>query len=311
MPADRPQFNADLEGLLREVAADPRAKLLRIPNVKALHASFQDRADVGEHATGLTNAERQLVRVYRAELAMLLRQACTMQIFAHKNAPSVYIRQVTTTQRHEVLEPDAWRARVRDELSLASSTVDTLQGIDLLRECVRERGALRVSATQLAAASMCLEPSDQARIYPGNELLLNGDPQTALRVFLGVIERGASRRNIASAWCNIAKARSDMADERGALEAYRKAAEAMPTFVAPSLSWFIFAVVHGSAEDVGRAAAQVETTLDLRHPALREFVAMWRSDTEAWAALRARSDRLRAAELGLGPVALEVIHAFR
>lgn len=71
-----PFLEPALEELLREVAADPRSSLLRVDRPSLLKGPFDHDPMVRESCTGLRNAERELLRVYRQELGHALRECC-------------------------------------------------------------------------------------------------------------------------------------------------------------------------------------------------------------------------------------------
>jgi len=173
-------LHPEIEGLLREVAADPESNLLRLPRSGLVHslraATLPDRAPT----TGLRPAERELLRTCRHEVAYLLLLACyRQQITAPQNRYLVY----SLNESGEVAATleRRWLSLASQRLGLMSSRT-ILNSMALLARCVSPDGERWPSVLELAAASARLDPSNTAYNYAALELILANQPAAGVRM---------------------------------------------------------------------------------------------------------------------------------
>jgi tetratricopeptide (TPR) repeat protein len=271
-----PMVGPELDALLREVAADSNAGLLLIEPRLAVRAALEDDAHVHRFATGLTSAERELVTVHREELAHLLRQACVMRLFAHPKAKTYTIRQITRELRHEPLELADFRARAERELALARNAPLERDLLRVVEDCVTGTLDGTASIAQLAAASMRLHPSAQARIYVGQELALEDRDREACPVFEAVLERTPRADHAVAAWNSLGTAWCDLDHRERALDAYRVACRLDPSQLMPIFSCFRAAVICGDLNCAHEMASEIDGRMSASDPAVIEYVAMQR-----------------------------------
>lgn len=178
--AELTALHPEIEGLLREVAADPESNLLRLPRTglrqSLRRAELPDRAPI----TGLRPAERELLRTCRHEVAYLLLLACyRQQITAPQNRYLVYSLnesgEVAATLEHR------WLALASQKLGMRSSRT-VLNAMGLLARCVSPDGRRWPSVLELAAASSRLDPSNTAHNYAALELILANQPASGVRM---------------------------------------------------------------------------------------------------------------------------------
>ncbi|MCA9067038.1 MAG: hypothetical protein KDA96_28440, partial [Planctomycetaceae bacterium] len=72
MSAQGIHLDPEVEGLLREIAADPGSSLLRVERPKTLRPLLEREHAAGARMAGLTNAERHLLERYRDEVGYAL-----------------------------------------------------------------------------------------------------------------------------------------------------------------------------------------------------------------------------------------------
>jgi hypothetical protein len=173
-------LHPEIEGLLREVAADPQSNLLRLPRTGLRHSLR--RAELPERAptTGLRPAERELLRTCRHEVAYLLLLACyRQQITAPQNRYLVY----SLNESGEVAATleRRWLALASQKLGLMSGR-SILNAMALLARCVSPDGHRWPSVLELAAASSRLDPSNTAHNYAALELILAHQPASGVRM---------------------------------------------------------------------------------------------------------------------------------
>ena len=173
-------LHPELEGLLREVAADPESNLLRLPRSGLVHslraAALPDRAPT----TGLRPAERELLRTCRHEVAYLLLLACyRQQITAPQNRYLVY----SLNESGEVAATleRRWLGIASQRLGLMPGRA-ILNSMALLARCVSPDGERWPSVLELAAASARLDPSNTAYNYAALELILANQPAAGVRM---------------------------------------------------------------------------------------------------------------------------------
>jgi hypothetical protein len=290
-------FEPEIEGLLREIAADPRSTLLRVDRPAVVRGLFDRGLPIRAHATGLTSAERHLLQVHRAELAFMLRQACVSKLYAHPEAKFRLIRNVAPGVRVEAPPPSHWRRNLGHELRIARADGIEFEGIELLQSCVAADGFARASVAQLAAASIRLEPTDQARIYSAVALMFDGDDRTAVDVFHRVIDATSSRRMQACAWTEIGDAANRQGRFGNAIICYRTAARLDADWAPAPLSLMSVGTVIANVEAIGRAAMVVERLFEVNPSGWREYIGQLRAKRAAQGHERAWVTREQVAQL--------------
>jgi len=253
-------FDPELEGLLRELAADPRSRLLRLPRPRTL-PELLARPDLVRPAhTGLTLAERHLLQVHRDELADVLRRACLMRFFSDP-ARAIYLnRSIDAHTRIEVDTPEQWRARARDVLADLRRSPGPLEGIDLVEACLRPDAERTISITQLARASMILQPTDTAQAYVGLDLVMSDRSTEGIQTMEEVLSlkpQGVVRACILE---NIGLALGQSNDLAGACDRYKEASRLCPERPSPAVGWLMTALQSGLREQSIEAAAQLDQT---------------------------------------------------
>jgi tetratricopeptide (TPR) repeat protein len=272
-------FDPAVEELLREIAADPDSCLLRVPRPAVVQSLAHRQEIVRPTATGLTSAERELLRVHRAEVAKLLREACVLRLASHPCARFELTLFLTGRIRTHVAREGDWRASARFYRTHSGGDV----GVELLDACIEPEGLAAVSVSQLAAASMRLCPSDAARIYPSIELILQGNETAALHLLMEAVLQGLSARYAAHAWAQIGLAFSNLSEHRRSIEAYGTALKFDSELASALLSYFGCTCMAGSVHEIINAASRLEAAIAPDQDALRDYVS----------AIRLRPARLR------------------
>src|SRR5436189_4868215 len=96
-------FDPELEELLREIAADPGSRLLRMPRSTRPRDLLAIPEPVTRARAGLSVAERHLIEVHRDELAHLLRRACLIRFFSDPRK-NMYLNRCKTAHETTQLE---------------------------------------------------------------------------------------------------------------------------------------------------------------------------------------------------------------
>jgi len=177
-------LHPEIEGLLREIAADPESNLLRLPRAdlaRSLRAgTLPDRAPT----TGLRPAERELMRTCRDEVAYLLLFACYHQ---QTNAPQNRYIVYSTRVNGDISEDMdvRWMRLARKKLGMESDARLT-EAFSLLARCASVDGRGWPTMFELAAASARLVPSTTPRNYAALGLMLGGRARTGVRMLKGL-----------------------------------------------------------------------------------------------------------------------------
>lgn len=302
-------FDPAVEELLREIAADPDSSLLRVPRPTVVHSLTHRQETVRPTATGLTSAERELLRVHRAEVAKLLREACVLRLSEHPRAPATLGRYLTAVRRTPRVHPEKWRERA---IHLREVADESLNVFDLLDKCIAPNGVETASIAQLVAATLRLEASGTASLYSAIESDLTGESSLALARAESVLATGCTAHSGAHAWQTIGSVHSHDGKPQLARDAYEAAKRLNPRAVVPPLSLLGIACEIGSLDEVRAGEAVLLVVLDGNHGALDEYVELLRRRKSLGQLVitHQRRDLLRRYGEQLGSTARMVIDAF-
>lgn len=312
MSAERARPSPDLEGLLREVAADPQAALFVIPPEKAVRIALDAGTRLGTAATGLVAAERELLRVHRDELAYLLRHACVMRLFSMERIGAYVIRRTTRTAQHDVWSQSMWRRKTELELQFALDAGLDRERFGIVRSLIDADAPQHASVAQLAASSARFAPSPQARLYAGMELHMTRQSHSAARIFESVAAEQACPEVSSTARTSLGNVRNDLDDVLGALAEFESAVRCDGSRLAPLFNLLQFSLIAGRETRALEAARRLDDLVQPDHPAIGEYVEYLSHPNR----IVLRTDpifttTLRRIEERIGPTALKVIHAIR
>ncbi|MCE9595202.1 MAG: hypothetical protein K8S98_13530 [Planctomycetes bacterium] len=256
--------------------------------------------------TGLSALERHLVSVHRLELAFLLRTAAVSRLYEDPQTARWFTRTVTMTKELQWLSTPRWRTRAVHVLADTSSDSAISEARGILEECVSGDSSRTPGVLELAAASMRLEPCDQARIFAGNALLASGQFQSAVRVYRSVLSGQPSDLLRSMAFDNSAVASSGLGLPTQAIEACINACllknADRPTAY---LNWLWITLLHGDADEILKANAALEHAVPVHHESVTSYVEnmkTFRGQAE-WSSNAKRSQLVRTLLDRLGPVA--------
>jgi hypothetical protein len=272
-------FDARIEELLREIAADPASSLLRVPRPARIGVLLERAPLVGVATAGLTLAEQELVRVHRGEVAYLLRKLAVVRLFESPKAAVSRTRTNFASQPALEVSRGKWleRAEVFAAERLGESA-ELSSPEELLLECLRTPDAIEsVPVTAIAAAANELEPTDQARIYAAQWLgSEDEDVEGARRILLAVLDAGASPANAAMAAANVAKHESRSGASRSSTEWYRRSARLCRSNAVGAFGWLTASFDCADTREADLAARFVNSEFRADEPATQEFVALIR-----------------------------------
>lgn len=251
MGSSWPQPEPELEGLLREIALDPRSSLFKIDRPTAIRGLFNREQAASRMMTGLTAAERHLLQVKRSEAALLLREACTALILAQPGA-ELTLRVEASRDGGQ----DSWDDRLRQSRALIW---DDPQGPELMWSLTCGQHS-NLSVADLALASLRLEATDHARLYVALDLIKRHQVDSGVRVLKNIL--GGSPSPLYASYCfeHLGMAHSDAGNKTAAQRFYKKAWQLQEQRSLPLLAWFAHSLGLADAESAIKAASILDGT---------------------------------------------------
>lgn len=270
--SDTLALDPEIEGLLRELTTDPRSTLLRVPRRGVLRTFFeQDTTAVSEHATGLLAAERELLHAHREALAKHVREACVMKLFSSPLCAKRLFRYETATTAHQIPNATRWRHDLRAERR-RSSTPRAFRDVELLDRCLEPDEFSTVTVTELAAASLRLQPTAQARIYAAQEVIFLGDSKRGLQLLTRVGTAVGPPAITASIACNQGAALSDLGHDDLARESYARAVAIADPPLSGLVFWLAYSLRTQRRDDALAAAQLLDHLATPSHGSVREVI---------------------------------------
>jgi hypothetical protein len=258
-------LSPEIEGLLRELAADPRSELLRVPRPSSVESFFAMETPIGATQAGLLPGERELLRVHREELARLLREATAARLFATASGACHLVRFQTPTRRREWSRP-AWETRVARALGSENG------GDVALRALIGADVSSWPPALNLARLSHTIVPSDSARILSGIALVLDDEPRTALHLLDTVADRRRRGPLGANVWINLGLAYASIGDPVSAATANERSARLGEPSGTAAMNWLYNALVIGNETSIRSAAEWLGESVPGDSAALDDYV---------------------------------------
>lgn len=187
------------EELVRAAASDPRSGLLRARSRHPVRALFISDVPPMSGTQIESAAERELLRVYRHELADLLNDVASRRLYEEKRGETLCPYVVDSQLVLHVSEGEV-RERL-DQLQHEREDPSSESGdaLSVLESCFAEPGSRAPDVVQLIATSMRIAPTDRARSIGAWHYYLQGSPRSALQIGRYVASTSAMPRDIAYA----------------------------------------------------------------------------------------------------------------
>lgn len=263
----------ELEGLLREAAADPRSQLLRVPRPARVEGLLERQEVLRFSATGLTRLDRHLLAVYRAELADLLLRACTVLAFQD---PSVRLRVYRDAYGGREREVATWDGLAESARGLQGEVGDLSIDADALvlvrAIAAGPLGVTSLTLTELALAAHRLQPSSSATAWVGFDQVMRGLNESAIRV-LSQLLVSCPRLEVASVSLEnlgLCYANQGRLDE--AFRAYRRAFERDSDRTTGLVGWMHLAIQSGDFEEARAAGRILDSVVRTPSPGMVELL---------------------------------------
>lgn len=259
----KPEITIDprIEEILRDVTVQPSGtSLLRVPSAE-IGRRLSGRAwTVEERSRLLTNAERELVRMHREEVALLLRRAALAGVLAEFDGRVLPLDPADPGPDREQVARKA-----RSLHDAACLPQDAWRGLELLRR------AAGPGPRELALASLRLAPSDEARIYLAVALFGQEQPRAAERLLHSVLAGLPTTTNASIAWEDIGLVRDASGNDAGAARAYRRAVQIAPRPL-PALLWLRSSARTGQRAEFLECSRWLEDRVRPEDPAYQAFL---------------------------------------
>jgi tetratricopeptide (TPR) repeat protein len=265
-------IGVEVRGLLQEIAADQNSALLRVGKPSVLRNFFDRQPAVSSFSSRLTLAERHILSVHRAELALRLRELCLLKLRTAETFGPWIDKAVCDDRNLRMAERRAWKARSEGTVALLASDENTDEGQRLLERCLRTDPDVGVSISQVALASLRVEARESARVYVGLDMLFRGQLESGLGMFHSILSGKPSPHVASSTWQNVSLAHSLAGNHGHALRALKRAVAIYGDRDELLLNWMHTAILHGEEREVIAAAARIDDLMCEEDPTLALFV---------------------------------------
>jgi len=277
---DLPELDAELSGLLAEIAADPRSRLRLAPK-RALRSWYLSDEVVRPGNFDRTKAERHLLEAHRDALAELLMRAARVAYW-RKPTLSIPLDRAGKLYAPAELERD-WPKRPAGELDESLSVL------------LEDPGRIRHEHGEaLATAALALVPSDSARLLLGFSKKAR-QPRSAAHL---LDQLAGPRRDPKVLEPSLQASGSSLVmagDLEGAVQRYELATTLSPL---ASLSLFNLHAFSGSTSEAREHLSQIANLSAKERLAACNQLAEWarlqssRARQRAWATFSALSNQL-------------------
>lgn len=309
MIAEPLRLDPQFEELLREAARDPESSFLRVPRPKLVPVLLESPEPLSANSTGMTLVERELVRVYRHELAWLLKQACGYKLIESPNSRWSVSRFGTRAEPAHPLRPDELRARLTHQ-EPAGGDFDREQAIVLITNFLAGPLAEAPTVPDLAAAAWRLQPREDARLWAAQGMVVDGSPLSGAQIASDALQNITERHLRVSASTIIGHAFSRLGLTSRSHTAYATSTDADGSCVLAWLWRMLLAIHLRDSDDVQRCSSAIESLAGgQREPAawFRESIRYRRAAGDIQVSPEVNSF-LRTIEGRLGSTARRICH---
>lgn len=300
----------EAEELLREIAADPKSSLMRIPRRGRGRASklveLSGRSFGKAPGRSRSPAERRLAEVQRSEVARVLRETCSSR-FVSDPATKLTVNNHT---RDQVPGPPLLDSTPTGKIAYYDEDIE--EAIYLLHLNSNARSATdRPPIGQLATIAHKLCPTPTSQLHIAFDLLYKGHRQTARQLLRRIAVNEKVRVKASALECSAlcwAFDKNPMMAYREFLHAY-KLGSPRPSSI---LSAFGNAIDMGDLSLAKFSGRLVDEAFGLEHPAIRHFI---QSHAKRKLAGTFKTTELgrrvsRHSHRGFGPIASEFMRVY-
>ncbi len=281
MTRDVIQLQPEVEELLREIAAQPGSRMLRVPRVTPGARAFRGQSPVlRASSTGLSLAERHLIEVHREEVAHALRSVAWYQLAGGAQGRMRVTRRIRAGAVLAV--PSALEASNGASVVLADSAND-LGGaeIELLKACTLPDARRWPEAEALCWAAHRIVPSWNGRMIGAIAFLLASRVRAALETSISALPYATSREQVATTFAHIGGALELQGDLKRALSAHARSLSVDAGFIPARIACLSLFVQIGDVPAAVATARELEDSFAGDPTLLDEHVARFASGDAA------------------------------
>lgn len=258
-------FSTDpnLEGLLRELAADDASRTLKVGTLaKGLGGLWNDDDWIRPTLTGLTSLERHLLDVHREEVAFAYRQVAAAALTNLDSVKSWDHGYYTVASQRQLPDLYECHRQVREATRRARSTGE---GYPPPPESLDVRSAVQ--------AAQSLRPTAQGSVYLGLVHLAEGDGESGKAGFW-LATRSATVDLVRSiAWNDLGLALLLERDLEGAYIAYSRSCEYQPDSTPALFGRLSVAVEMKDKRRIDSASHAIDDVVPPDHPSIDAYLA--------------------------------------
>lgn len=264
----RPPIDPELRILLQEIAHDPKARLFRTPIPRPERLLLTGIPPTGQRAPGLTSAERELLRVYREDMAKLLRDAAEWKLQQDPIMALTVSKYDTPHLQRQFANGDELLSGISSLSSLLERRVpeSPLLATGRLGESMLTSNA--TTPSQFAGLSLRLTDHDAAWIHIGREMIIEDRIRPALECLSSVVRRGQSRSLQASALSFIGCVFDSRSLWSTSSLAFSAASQLMPSDLGYRLSTLVDSSLAQEMALARSTAAEVDSGVPVDSPGL-------------------------------------------
>jgi len=257
-------LDPEVEIVLREVAADPRSKLLRVKRPAMIHALLESQPVFGPASAGMTKAERHLVQAHRAEIAYALISVSWYLLTTGSETPNLFSRQGAPGR--EIPTPS--RADCESLLALLRSAGSELSA-DELEACApslldHESSARTAVWCCNVAQRIC--PTYQAQVHACAGLITSHRLSEASAIAEGLLAEPHANRVRAVTHTNLGLINFRAGRTVASLAAYEDATRADPAYAVGACNRLLLALQVGDEARIREAAQWVDRHVEQDDP---------------------------------------------
>lgn len=207
MGTDAPALDPRIEEVLRDIAADPRARLFTCDIGRLVRGLGQAPVHASVNSAGLTSAERHLLSIGREEVARLLLIAFRKRLEVDQDGSFVYLHKRMSLAEWNSRATAAQRSgfagsEMRVQLSHRVASGAEVSTGELLAACMRPASDFSFARSDLLSASLMLADRPATRVYLAIELVTSARHRAAQRVLASLFSAtpDAAVRHYAQVW---------------------------------------------------------------------------------------------------------------
>ncbi len=270
-----PTIDPEVVSLLREAASSPDSRLLQVPRTGFSSWLRRREPPLSPREPFLSRAERYLLQEHREQVAYLLYKACQRAILERPPSESMVYRNASPGLEIRLPGPEWWTRETGSASRAMPADGEAMRELFALAEELRPQPAKRLSASELAAASLRIVHRDETRIWLGMALLHESKTKEARGSLEAVIYHLPSELNASLAWQDLGWMHYVGGDYSSAMDCYREASLVGPPRITPVLAWLHVAFCAGEREAVSLAAGRLAELDPMGSRDVNECIAMW------------------------------------